>query len=87
MSTKYNTMHFSYIINNDPELSGNFSFQYPDNRTLSGCSIGSRWDEPYQYFNGDLSSVDIYYVRDVDQHVPECLKELVINNQLISKDH
>ena len=82
-TSKTNLQEYKYIINNDIKFSGNFNFpNFIEN--ISGCSIGSRWDEPFQYFNGDLSSLEIYHVNNVkdDQTLPDCLRELVTKKQM-----
>jgi len=82
-TSKTNIMQFRYIINNDTKHSGNFSF-LNSVEDIGGCSIGSRWGKPFQYFNGDLSSLEIYYIAKVkdEQKPPDCLRELVINKQM-----
>ena len=83
-----NVVQFRYIINNDQKDSEHFSFQRPpleEQYIIEGCSICSRWDEPFHCFKGDLSSLEIYHEGGLmnNQGIPECVKERIIKNQLI----
>ena len=72
-----------YIINNDPHCNGSFTFDTYD-EMMSGFSLGSRYDNT-KFFQGDVASLEMYHVQQKGgQSFPPCLKELVINNQLIT---
>ena len=74
---------FRYIINND--LSEKFTFPLQYTPVYEPMSLGSRRAEPFQYFQGDISSLEMYTntTTKAGQRLPEALRELVIKNQLL----
>ena len=80
----YPQTHGSYIINNDPKLTGTFTFDSSDEKS-SGFSVGSRYDNT-RFLQGGIASIEIYHGKGKKQ-IPQAVKDLVIKNQLIeSKD-
>ena len=80
-----NKAEFRYLINNDHKLSGSFDFPLANEVLETNYSIGCRFSEPFQYFQGDIASLDVYCVSGIKdgQSLPTSLKELVIKNQLL----
>ena len=49
-----------------------------------GICLGSRWKEPYIYFDGDVACIDFHQssLSDQSENLPECLRDLIIKNQM-----
>ena len=71
---------FAYIINADPHLSGTFNLDSIHEET-SGCAVGSRYNNT-RFFEGEIASIEMYHVK-VNETAPQCLRDLIIKNQLI----
>ena len=69
-----------YIINNDPKLTGTFTFDCY-NYMYSGFSVGSRYDNT-RFFQGQIASIEMYHGKG-NKQIPQVVKDLVIKNQLI----
>ena len=53
--------HGSYIINNDPKLTGTFTFD-SSGEMSSGFSVGSRYDNT-RFLQGEIASIEIYHAK------------------------
>ena len=70
----------NYIINNDPQLEGTFTFDtYYE--MGDGYAVGSRFDDT-RFLQGDIASIEMYHMPG-KLPLPQCLKSLVIKNHLI----
>ena len=70
-----------YIINNDQKLTGDFTFDSIGDMD-SGFSVGGRYDNT-RFLQGEIASIEMYHVKAKKDTPPDCLKDLVIKNQLI----
>ena len=75
-----NVTKFNYIINNDPQSEGSFTFD-TYHEMYSGVAVGSRYDDT-RFLQGNIASIEIYHVRG-QKSMPQCLKNIVIKNHLI----
>ena len=81
--TTKNQMHGRYIINNDPKLTGTFTFDCID-VMFAGFSVGSRYDNT-RFLQGAIASIEIYHGKG--KQILQAIEDIVIKNQLIeSKD-
>ena len=62
----YPLTHRSYIINNDPKLTGTFTFDSSDEKS-SGFSVGSRYN-----LQGGIASIEIYHGKGKKTNSPSC---------------
>ena len=76
----YPQTHGSYIIKNDPKLTGTFTFDSSDEMS-SGFRVGSKYDNT-GFLQGEIASIEIYHGKGKKQ-IPQAFKELVIKNRLI----
>ena len=74
-------MIYEYTVNGKPP--GSFKLKTSDVER-EGICLGSRWEEPYIYFDGDVACIDFHQSLSEDQseNLPECLRDLIIKNQM-----
>ena len=85
--TAKDRMHGRYIINNNPKLTGSFTFDCYHSM-FSGFSVGSRYDNT-RFLQGEIASIEIYHGKgkQIPQRPSKTLKDVAIKNQLVeSKD-
>ena len=73
-------MIYKYTVNG--KLSGSFKVKTAGED--DGICLGSRWEEPYMYFDGDVACIDFHQSLSEDQFedIPDCLRDLIISNQM-----
>ena len=79
VATRHQTQ-FTYIINNDPKTTETFTFD-SNQSEMNGCAVGSRYNNT-RFFQGEIASIEMYHIKG--NPPPQCLKDLVITNQLIT---
>ena len=78
-TTKCET-HGRHIINNDPKLTGSFTFDCIEAMS-SGLAVGGRYDNT-RFLKGEIASIELYHVEG--KELPEAVQDLVIKNKLIA---
>ena len=71
---------FNYIINNNPQLGGTFTFDSYGEMPI-GFAVGSRYDNT-RFLQGEIASIEMYHGKG-NKQIPQAVKDLVIKNQLI----
>ena len=74
------TSEFTYILNNDPKMQGNFTFQCP-RASQPGVYVGSRKDGT-KPFVGSVHALEMYNTQ-IPKPIPQTLKRLIIKTQQI----
>ena len=72
--------HGRYIINNDPKLTGSFTFDCIESMS-SGLAVGGRYDNT-RFLKGEIASIELYHGEG--KEIPQAVQGLVIKNQLIA---
>ena len=68
------------IINND--VAETFTFD-SDEGNLSGFSVGSRYNDT-RFLHGDIDSIEMYYSLNLQKRLPDNVRYLIIENQIIT---
>ena len=72
--------HEPYTINNDPKLTGSFTFDCIE-AVSSGLAVGGRYDNT-RYLKGEIASIELYHGEG--KEISQAVQGLVIKNQLIA---
>jgi hypothetical protein len=75
-------IHFKYIINATPKMSGEFSLSAPAACYSQGITLGSRKDDT-QKFSGKLHAVEFYFTSETRDRIPEEIVMLVSKQQIV----
>ena len=65
---------------NNKEIHGKFTCKVNTDYAVIGASIGAKGGVNYHYFNGSISSLDIYIDK---QSVPDVLRSLLVSRRAI----
>ena len=74
-------MYGNYIINDDEKIKGTFTFDQTSVHT-SGIFAGSMVNNT-QFLTGAISGIEMYYTRRKEKELPNPLKQLNIQNQMV----
>ena len=74
-------MYGNYIINGDEKIKGTFTFHQTGEHT-SGIFVSSRVNNT-QFLTGAISGIKMYYTRRKEKELPNPLKQLIIQNQMV----
>ena len=71
----------NYIINDDEKTKGTFTFDQTGVHT-SGIFVGRRANNT-KFLTGAISGIEMYYTRRKEKELPNHLKQLIIQNQMV----
>ena len=71
--------HERHIINNDPKLTGSFTFDCIETMSY-GLAVGGRYDNTRN--NCEIASIELYHGEG--KEIPQAVQGIVIKNQLIA---
>ena len=74
-------MYGNFIINGDEKTKGTFTFDQTGEHT-SGIFVGSMVNST-QFLTGAISGIEMYYMRRKEKELPNPLKQLIIQNQMV----